>query len=118
VINEAERAANAWRRIQRNPTSVVFVKPAVVTATTTTPEAESDAQTVRISPDSRASMSESVTGMAAKRRVVVFGIRNHATLADTDIEIGYRFRLDGESYRVDDIIKPPGEIQALCEAIA
>ena len=117
-INETKRAANARRRILRNPSSVSFVKPAVVTATTSTPETTLDPQTVRISPDSRASMTESVTGMAARRRVVVFGWRNHATLADTDMAEGYRFSYDGENYRINDILRPPGEIQGLSEAIA
>lgn len=116
--NEATRAAAAWRRIQDKPSSVAFIRPAVVTPTGTTPETTLTSQDVRIEQDNTATPTESPTGIAARRKVIVFGVRNHATIADTDMKQGYRFRYEDENYRVNDIILQLGEIQGVCEAIA
>lgn len=108
AATEAQRAGLAYRRIQDKPTSVAFRTPSGTTL---------DAQSVRVENDSSASPTMSAAGKSAARRVVVFGIRNHDLLSDTDIEVGYRFILNSEEFRVEDIILTLGEVQALCQAV-
>lgn len=107
AISVTERAALAWRRIQDKPTTVVFRTAAGATL---------GAQTVRVESDSNASPAESAAGMAPRRKAVIFGIRGHATLPDTDIAEGYRFILGADEYRVMDLILTLGEVQGLAEA--
>jgi hypothetical protein len=61
-------------------------------------------------------VADAASGAAPTRRVVVFGIRGHESLADTDLQEGYRFVYLGDEYRVNDLILTHGEVQALCEA--
>jgi hypothetical protein len=105
---EALRAAAAWHRIQDKPSSIAF-KP--VSGATLS------AQTIRVESDSNASPSVSAAGAAPRRRVVIFGIRNHATLANTNLAEGYRFVYLNDEYRIVDIILTLGEIQGIAEAI-
>jgi hypothetical protein len=107
AISETERAALAYRRILDKPTSVVFKTAAGVTLA---------AQTVRVESDSIARPAMSAAGLAPVRRVVVFGIKGHATLADTNMAEGYRFVLGNDELRIVDIILTLGEIQGLAEA--
>ena len=107
TATEAQRAALAWKRIQDKPTSVTFKNTAGTVLA---------AQTVRIESDSLARPATSEAGMTATRRVVVFGIRNHATLTNTDIKEGYTFILDNDEYRCVDTILTLGEIQGIFEA--
>ena len=107
ALSEAPYAALAWQAIQEKPSSVAF-KTASGGAVA--------AQTVRVEADSSASPSESAAGMAARRKVVLFGIKGHATLTDTDFEAGYRFVLDGAEYRIVDVNdRLLGERQATAE---
>ena len=107
TITEVQRAALAWRRINDKPSSVAFRTPAGTTLS---------AQTVRIEPDSGAGMATSEAGAGQVRKAVVFGVRNHATIADTIMDDGYRFVLDGDEYRCVGILKTLGEIQGYFEA--
>ncbi len=105
----ATRAALAWRRIQDKPSSIQFRTPAGSTLS---------AQTLRVENDSTASPTMSTAGKSAARRVVVFGVRGHATEADTDVAEGYRFILAGDEFRVQAIVLTIGEVQAMCEAVS
>lgn len=105
----ATRAALAWRRIQDKPTSVAFRTPSGSTLS---------AQSVRVENESSASPTMSAAGKSAARRVVVFGIKGHATEADTDVAEGYRFILGGDEYRVQSIVLTIGEVQAFAEAVS
>lgn len=99
----------AWQTIQQNPRSIVFKTASGV---------ELAAQTVRIDSDNRPNMMESASGIAPKRKLVVFGVRNHPTVANTDIKKGYTFSLpesNTDRYVVLDVILLPGEIQATVE---
>lgn len=107
TATEEQRAAAAWRRINDKPSSVAFRTPAGATLS---------AQTVRIEPDSAAGMATSEAGAGQVRKAVVFGVRNHATIADTVLDGGYRFVLDGDEYRCVGILKTLGEIQGYFEA--
>ncbi len=104
---EAQRAARAWRRIGDKPTSVTFKKPNGTTLA---------AQTVRLESDNSASLAESEAGAAPRRKLIIFGVRNHATVTDTDIAEGYRFISGNDLYRVVDIITTLGEVQGVAEA--
>jgi hypothetical protein len=103
-----ERAALAWRRIQHKPSSVAFRTNAGATIA---------AQTVRVEYDNVASPSTGNAGNAGRRGMVVFGIRGHATLADTDIKDGYRFSLGNDEFRCTAVIDTIGERQGLFEAV-
>lgn len=105
---ESERAARAWRRIQDKPTSVTFRKPDGTTLA---------AQSVRLESDNRASMAESAAGRAPVRKLILFGVRNHDTVTDTDMTEGYRFVLGNDEYKVVDIIETLGEVQGVAEAV-
>jgi hypothetical protein len=75
------------------------------------------AQTVRVEVDNTASPAESAAGVAPRRRVIVYGVRNHPTLTDTDIREGYRFVLDNDVLRCVDVIITLGEIQGIFESV-
>jgi len=107
VINEQKRAAQAWHRIQEKPMSVVFK---------TSSNQKLPGQVVRVESDNTATPSMSTAGTAPKRKVIVYGIRNHATLPNTDIQENYVFVFDGDQYRCIDIIITLGEIQSIWEA--
>jgi hypothetical protein len=113
-ISNAARAERIWAKIQRKPSSVVFTKPATNDgAGNVTPAATLAAQTVRATSDNRASLVAGLAGAAPQRHLVVFGIKDHATLADTDINEGYTFTYDGDTYRVVDTVAVPGGVQAI-----
>jgi len=48
--------------------------------------------------------------------VIVFGVRNHATVSNTDIKEGYRFVYLDDMYTCVDTIITLGEIQGIFEA--
>ena len=108
AIPASGRAAAAWARINDKPTSVTFRKP---------DGTDLDAQTVRLEYDSRVSESESPAGQTPVRKLIIFGVKDHDTVTDTDIGEGYRFNYQSDAYRVVDIIYTIGEVQAVAEAI-
>lgn len=108
ALPETERAALAWRRINDKPSSVAFRTPAGATLA---------AQTVRLE-FSGVSERTSDAGPGAVRTVTVFGVRNHATVADTIIGKGYRFVSGPDEYVVVDVIQTLGEVQARAEAVS
>lgn len=108
TATEEQRAAAAWRRINDKPSSVAFRTPAGSTLS---------AQTVRIEPDSAAGMATSEAGAGQVRKATVFGVLNHATEADTVMDDGYRFVLEGDEYRCVGILKTLGEIQGYFESV-
>jgi hypothetical protein len=107
AAQEATRAALAYKRILDKKTDVAFRTPSGTILA---------AQPVRIESDSSASATMSTAGKSAARRVVVFGIRNHSSVANTDIQVGYRFVLNAEELRCVDVILTLGELQAIFEA--
>lgn len=108
MASEEERAALAYARILDKPSSVAFKTPAGTVLT---------AQTVRLESDNSASQSESEAGRAPRRKLIIFGVRNHATVTDTNMAEGYRFVSGGDEYKVVDIIETLGEVQGIAEAI-
>lgn len=109
VAQKQARAAIAWGRIQDKPTSVTFRTSAGGTL---------PSQTVRIEYDNPATEATSEAGEGAWRKLTIFGIRDHATLPNTDMKRGYRVVLDGKEYSVVDMIGTHGEVQARAEAVS
>ncbi len=108
AIAETERATLAWSRIQDKPSSVAFK---------TTTGAILGAQTVRIEPDDKATAEGSESGMTGHMRYcIIFGVINHDTVTDTDMEEGYRFVLNNDEYRVTDVLITLGSIQGNAES--
>ena len=109
AIDATVRAERAWRKILRKPITLVMTKP----RTPSGGAVRLPAQTVRINSDNRASVIGGPAGMAPTRAVMVYGVVGHPTQPDNDIQEGYTFVLDGDAYRIVDIIPAtPGEIQA------
>ncbi|MEL7232862.1 MAG: hypothetical protein AAGK74_00120 [Chloroflexota bacterium] len=106
AIDEATRAIRAKRRIDRDPVTLTIVRNGGVNPA---------AQTVRFVMDGRTAPQildggEGVTG--SRRDGILFGIRNHPTADDTDVQRGDLFRLDGQLYMVEAVTYLPGEVQA------
>lgn len=108
TLREQERAADAWKRINEKPLSIVLRTAAGVNRA---------AQTVRVESDNSATPSESAAGSAAKRKVIIFGVRNHATVTDTAMAEGDRFNYLNDQYICTDTILQTGEIQGVFESV-
>jgi predicted component of type VI protein secretion system len=102
----AQRAQNAYRRIQDKPTTIVFRKPNPPGRPTSLA-----AQTLRVEVDNRASVTTGATGSAPRLGVLVYGWRDHPSLPNSDIAEGYTFTVGGDLYRIEDVILTLGEIQ-------
>lgn len=103
-----ERAGLAWRRIQDKPTVITVNRDGV-----TLP-----AQTVRIEyNETERVVTGEANGTSSSRDVILFGVKNHPTVADTDLKYGDRFAYNGQMFHVVFVITSIGEIQANCEAL-
>jgi len=102
------RANDAWVRIQQRPSSVVLLRGNPATAQA--------AQTMRVEHDSTLTESEGGGGKSSSQRVYLFGVKGHRTVADTNIQRGYRFALGATQYRVVTVMDQIGEVQAIAEA--
>lgn len=104
------RAEAAWTRIQQRPVSITIRRGTDML----------DEQTVRVELSSSAredlDVRRGLNLLPGVQRAVVFGVRNHPTVADTDIQRGDRFVLAQTEYEVIAVIVLPGEVQATCEA--
>ena len=100
-IDAADRAITAWARIQRDPAQITLNRDG----------ATLPAQTVRVvlAGDVR-------TDTAARRRGTLFGVVNHPTQPDTDIQRGDVFTYGGSRLRVTHVAWLPGAVQASVEA--
>lgn len=112
-IPAATRALDVWRSIEGKPSEVVFVKPGALTKSGSTPAVTLPAQTVRIENDNRATIVQGMAGVAPKRNAVVFGVRDHPTIADCDMNEGYTFDHEGDHYRCTDVIVSPGQVKGI-----
>lgn len=102
------RAAIQWARIQDKATDLSLRRG----NTTLEP------QTVRVELDDIARQANSAAGIASIRTATIFGIRGHAELDDTDIEIGDRFVMDDVEYTVVSVNRQMiGALQAYCESV-
>ncbi len=103
---ENRRAIGAWKIIQRNATSITLWRG----------DTPLSPQTVHVSHDPSASVLGDVSSgeinESYERGVTVFGVKGHPTVSDTDIQTGDEFELNGESYRITDVVFYTGSIQA------
>lgn len=100
------KAVLAWRRILRFPTEIEIDRNGTYLA----------AQTVRIEHNIRVREDNkdlTATGVAV---AMVFGVKGHPTIPDTDIQARDLFYFENTMFEVTTIIPLEGEIQATCEA--
>lgn len=110
AAREQRRAVHALRRINDKwavTTSVAFKTAAGATLA---------AQEVRVEVDNRSSQLSSAAGQAPRMQLIVYGIRDHATLPDCDMKEGYRFVLGTDEYRIEKVTDNPGERQGIAVA--
>lgn len=108
ALDATGRAIATWQLIQRYPTSITLVREG---------SADLAAQTVRVEADSSVrSVRGQSNAQTERRQMLLFGVAGHPTVPDTDIESGDRFALNGQVYRVRDLVRVPGGLQAWCEA--
>jgi hypothetical protein len=112
-ILDSSRAASLWRIISRDPRSIVLTRNGTELAV----------QTVRIEHDNSTRVVDTPIGRVNVQSVKVYGVVNHETVADTDIQTGDRFWLDAgtaqpkSEYEVRQVIRLPGQIQALADRL-
>lgn len=97
------RAEDAWARISDKPSSVVFRRKNVNQA----------AQTVRLEYRSGTGVKVGETVSSAIQGMIVFGIKDHPTLSDTDMQRGDRFTDADGTWEIDQVMTLPGEVQGL-----
>lgn len=107
-ISAERRARDAWRRINRKSIGITLARGNV----------DLDEQTVRIEYNSDVSETKGEVGISSRIILTVFGVRDHATVANTNIKRGDRFTHNGHQYKVVDVVENPGDIQARCEAMS
>lgn len=108
--SDQNRALEAWQRIGDQPTTIAIQRGTVTL----------DPQTVRIEFSNSAredlDLRSGLDITPGVQRAVVFGVRQHPTEPDTDIQRGDRFVVELTEYEVIGVISAPGEVQAICEA--
>lgn len=99
----AQRAVDAWRRIQDRPTSITLIRLGT-------------AQTFRVEFFSGSTRQEGEAATADVRYCTLFGVSDHPNVSvlDSNIQTGDQFALDGDRYQVLDVVAYPGEVQARC----
>ena len=103
----SERALDAWKRIQHKASSITLKRGAMLLAP----------QLMRVESNSTASEIKGVGGGTSSAvQVILFGVRGHPEVADSDVRREDVFALNGTRYRVVHVIEPTGELQAVCEA--
>lgn len=107
AIDDGSRAVDAWSRIQGDTSSIVIVRDGTSLA----------AQTVRVEFSGTGEEQMNATGRSGHQRCVIFGVKNHPSVTDTNIQARDRFVINKVQYEVISVITPPGEVQAFCEAI-
>lgn len=108
-IDPVVRAVEAWKRIQDRSSEIVVWRGNPATAQPT--------QTVRIEFDDSGGMLKKDAGTAAVKKGVIFGVQDHPTEPDTDLQKTDRVVLADGDYRIIDVLYLPGEIQAGMERI-
>lgn len=111
-IDPVARAVTAYQLILDKPASVIFTKPLVANADgTVTPETDLPPQIVRVNLDNSPAPVQGVAGVGPQTHAVVYGIRQHPTEPDTDMDTGYTFVMDESRYRCIRVTLVPGAKQ-------
>lgn len=107
--DEQAQAGDAWLRILEQPVTITIRRGTETLA----------AQTVRIVMDDRAredlDLRRGLNVLPGVQGAVVFGVRQHPTIADTDIRRSDRFVLGASEFEVIAVTEMAGEVQAICE---
>lgn len=104
AIDETRRAVAAWRKIQDKPESIIIFRGQATTLT---------AQTMRIELIRGSGKEiEGKFGETFVRMALVFGVKGHPTVSDTDIQRGDSFNYNDTVYQVIDVVEYPGEVVA------
>ena len=107
MVTQETRANDTARRIAEKPTSIVVIRAGVAQA----------AQTVRIDSLDAPGEQTGEPGTVARTRVLVIGYKDHATIANTSLQRGDRFKVSGVMYDVIDITPGiSGRLLAFAEA--
>ncbi len=111
-----ERAAFAWKAIRDKPVPVVLVRDATISI----PASNLDPQTVRVEVSGSAVEFLTETGDTARADIILFGVIGHpdATVLDTNVQNGDRFRYLGADYEVVQTVQQPGEVHAFGKRLA
>lgn len=104
-ISVSVRALRSESRIKRDPFEVVIYRDGV----------ELPAQTVRVVMELNSVKRDSDVTLAEIHDGLLFGVKDHPDLADTDVQTGDRFQYEGQEMNVVKVIQRPGEIQAYLE---
>lgn len=107
-IPRSDIAVMAWQRLLDRPTNVYLKR-----GTTNLP-----VQKVRIDLDDTSTERLGPTSNLAKLTGVLFGIMDHPTIPNTNIQRGDTFTYYNVKYEVLGLIYTPGEIQAIIEGNA
>lgn len=104
-ISERIRAERAWVRINRKPTEVSFIRNGEAL----------DPQTVRIEFSSGGSNStDAGVTTVGVQSVVIFGVKGHPRIPDTNVQRNDRLVLNDEEYTIEAVnANQPGEKQAV-----
>lgn len=109
-ISSSARATDAWARIQRRPTSIVFVRDG----------SAQTAQTVRVEVQNNLpSRQQLAMGEKPSQVVIVFGVKGHplTSVTDTSMQIGDRFIYEGKEHRIISVTAQIGELQGFGEVV-
>lgn len=105
----AARAIAAWQRIQDRPTTLIVRRTGAALA----------AQTVRVDYTVGGREDEDVElnphSLPGIARVLIYGVRGHATQPDTDLRRGDRAVIMGGEVEIVAVAFPPGELIATAE---
>jgi hypothetical protein len=99
------RSALTWKHIQDKPFEMIVWRDGEFL----------DSQYVRIEGELRPRVESRPSEgnmQTYSRTMTVFGVRDHPTVADTDLKVGDRFGFNGELMVVIDVTPHSGEIQA------
>lgn len=105
TISTEQRAIRAWNRIQRSPSTVNVLRKGD----------EPSEQTVRIElSNGGTNTSLPAAGMVGNQDIVIYGVKNHPSedVTDTDIQRLDRVIVNSKEYTIENVVYPPGEIQA------
>jgi len=103
----ADRTEDTAARIAAQPVSIVVIRDGATLA----------AQTVRVEPYGWPGQQRGENATTANAGVIVTGYKDHATIADTDLQRGDRFMVEGQMVTVTALLViVPGRLVAVAEA--
>lgn len=99
-------AALAWSRIQDSPTKLILRRGKTMLAI----------QTVRLEYDNKATEKIGMVATPERQTGILFGIRGHDVLPDTDVKRGDRFVWQNADFELLGEIPTSGEIQMVFQS--